>query len=455
MPDTQYKRRTLNPAAPNQPSPWNVRGGAPFDRHWFENVLKAQDTFLESARRTVAHSHMGGQTTAWMVADTDPDAQGSQTHPDPDDKREVWRHWFAMAPGSMLEIRSLYVPAGSTQTFTDPTWDSTGPAGAVIFALTWDNGAATDSTEHVIDHEPSLLQYGKQADGINGVWPTIRCAYASIAVPNDDWAVNSEATKWSEYTLVSSILKHRGGARSIHAHMVEIPKLYVLDHNEAAGSAHCYPASTQHPDAFPQTDSVDGATYEERRFGTHQGLDVARNQADKSGPIIFQWSSFYEGPGGTDGGNPGSPVTANFPPSPISVTGTTQKCLWDSSITSWRYEAPGFAVPGSYARRDRECNDLVLLGEQEACIPVRITVWAQDSGSDGQVIVQTSSRSLIRVPVTASSYARFTITGFLECMRAGDDATDINGIVFAQSNGGADTIDVRYVSIEYCDFAVG
>lgn len=449
MADTQYKRRELTQGGTDTPSGWNTRGGAPLEQHPFSQVLKSQDTLLESARRMVGTQAMGGTTDAWLVPNTDNDGQGSQTHPDPDDEREVARFRFGLAPGSMLEARAIYLPSGGVQEFGGSTWDDEGGAGEVHWDLTWDNGANNDTSTAILSMEPSQLPNYAEPQTLQGVWPAIRYKYRPTIVPGQAWFGSAEASKWSEWTTITGVLEHKGAPRVIHTCLSEVPRLYVdVNTNTGEASAHCYPGTDQHPDIRPQTDTVDGDTYQEHRYGTLRALDVARRQADRLGPIVFQWSPYSES------GNPGSVATADFPPDPYTTTSTSETCLWDTSITAWSAQAPGFAVPGHYALRFKECDpEQILPGLAEAVIPVRVNVWAKITSGTGYVTVQSNDRSRIRMSITGSSYAWHTVTGFLECQAHGSDAGTINGMIFGDADGLGGTLSVRYASVTYGDFA--
>lgn len=451
MPNTQYKRRDLKHKSPSTPPEYNVRGGAPLERWPFQQILKAQDTVAESARRQVISQQMQGQTKAWLVPDTDPSGQASQTHPDKDDDREVWAGRFALAPGSILEFRTLYLPSGATQSHPS-MWEDDGGFGQVRVALSWDNGASTDTSEHVITQEPSPLEFNAQPGGINGAWPSIRYGFVPFCVPGAAWFGDSEWTKWSEWTTVTATVNHRGSPRLIHATLTELPRLYVDDHNNSGtASLHVYPDNVEHPDLRPQTDSEDGATYEEHRFGTHRALDVARHQGDRAGPVVFSWSAYLEGDGSAGvGGNPGSVATASFPPTAMSNATSTPKCLWNTAITAWSAAAPGFAVPGHYSTRFAE-NDTgqILPGGTEACIPIRVNAYARVTSGTGYIKIQTTDRSAAIWAITGAGFAWHTFTAFIECSRAGDD-TGVNGMLFAYQDGGAGTVHCLYAYVERC-----
>lgn len=423
MGDTQYKVVNLGDSpAPESPPGWNVRGNAPLERSKFEKVIEAQDHLLGGYRPVLTY-HTGGLTTGWLVVDGDP---ASVDYPDNSTWRVMQRTRCLLAPGAYLEGRAIAISSGSE--------DTAGLVeGACRFSASLDAGADSDGpTNRAKSIQPSDETYGAVGSADSWDWLHLHHLYLGQYRPDAPLAWgNSKREIWSEDTTASVSFSVQAGARVIAANVTEVPWIHVSAHNTDDTSAHAAVADAQ--TEHPQESAADGATYEERRYGTHRLLDVAQRQTERLGPIIWTWSSH------TEEDTEHSDAEAD----PVVSPGASFGAIHDSSVTAWSADEPGFAVPCSYAQRDKEAGTMPYA----AAVPVRI--WAyHETTVGGTLRVQVTARSWIDVdlPVT-SGYEWTTATGFLESDPS-PDVVRANGICLLKHDT-AGGVNLRDVVVEW------
>jgi len=404
MADTQYKRVNLaERTAPESPAPWNVRGGAPLERSELERIQIAQDHALGGFRPLLTY-HTGGLTAGWLVPDSAP---SGSTHPDNSTWRVMQRAVCVAAPGADLFAR---------------------------FGAAYENGANSDSTTN----KQAAIAVSPEANGAIGSsaswdWYHLQHHYVGKYRPGaPGYQLGSTRVKWSEFSTATLSLAVKSGARVLAANITELPSFHVHSHDSDVATCHAY-REEQQPTDWPQESQEDGATYEERRYGTHRTLDVAERQAKKLGPILWTWSAHTEQ----------LTEPADSEADPFSSTGTSFVSLFDSSVTAWSADEPGFIVPGAYAMRDKEH----ATNPHAGAIPVLIRAY-HDTSVGGTLRIQVSARSWLDVDLPATSGYEWTVAaGWLEC----DPSPDIsrtNGMGLLKHDAGG-SVDLRYVVAEY------
>lgn len=425
MADTQYKTVTLYSKTQPEAAPsWNVRGLAPGSYLWFERVHRSQDTLLGGHRPLLSYHH-GGLTGGWVVEDGDP---ASTTYPDDSTWRVMARAKAEVAPGSNVECRVLAVRSGSEDT-NDSVY------GAVRYGAAFENGANSESTAYYDSSIPGSLEtYGAVGTSDGWEWLNLRYVYLEPhwpGAPNQLQLV--ERDKWSEFSEATLSLEVQGGARVLMAQVCEVPQWHVHQHDTDAATVHASDLIGGKKTQGPRESASDGATYEERRFGTHRMVDVAERQETRLGPTLWTWSSHTEN--ATAAGDAEAPA--------VSSTGTSFVALHDTSVTAWDADEPGFAMPTYYAQRDHERGTLA----HSAVSPVLIRVY-HSTTVGATVRVQTTARSWVDIdlPVTAG-YEWTQATAYLECDPAPDVHRATAQMLVKHDSGGS--CAVRYVACHF------
>jgi hypothetical protein len=426
MVDSQYKRVSLdqdNRTSPEAPPGWNVRGNAPLERAELERIQSAQDHALGGFRPVLTY-HTGGLTAGWPVPDAAP---SGSSHPDNSTWRTMQRSIVVVAPGADLECRMIALPSGGEDT-TD------GYDGAVRFGAKYDNGANSDS----ITYRQVPIPVSPEANGAVGTsdswdWFNLHHAMVGKYRPGAPSALlNATRTKWSEFSTATMQLDVRAGARVLCANITELPGNHVHEHDSDVATVHAYRENGQ-PTKHPQESQADGATYEERRYGTHRMLDVAERQSERLGPILWTWTAHTEQ----------LTEPSDSEADPFVSTGTSFVSVFDSSVTAWSADEPGFSVCASYARRDKEHATLPRAG----AIPVLVRV-RHETTVGGTVRIQVSARSWLDVDLPVTTGYEWTLAaGFLESDPA-PDVNRTNGMAFVKHDSGG-SVNLRYIVVEY------
>lgn len=425
---------------PGSPALASFRGGRPL--HWapWSKVLAAQDDVVGSAHRVVASvGCFAGEGDDHVPVTSNVASMISRV------TYAVHTAHVRMTPGNYLEAMILALPSGVTK---DPVAvEAEGATGRVDIDVTFTNGGESDAISRETQLVPSNLANG----GFGGeAWPLLR----KYRVPNirpdgagGDIEIMSDYAEWTEVEIDISFY---GGARPVDCCLFERGWYHAQPASPSERkSCHAYVVGATPPELphtpGPQEARADGNTHSEGRFGTHQTLDVVQRQSERLGPRICSWSSF----------TPDTFSAATTSQQPHDFTGTTSFAdLFDSSITSWDADNPGWLVEGAGAQLWRYCDGDLKLGSGRAVIPVRIKVRAEVDANSGTLRFQSSETEWIDIVVSATSPTVYTRFGFLECQAVGDQADRGNMQVFAKlDDSSGDTISVYDFSVDFGEWA--
>lgn len=447
MTDTPYKR-TEPPLTFAAPAPAKVSSPAGLYSPPFADALRAQDTVL-GARRIIASSHMGG-SGEWLTPSKSI-TDGAQNMPT-DVWRTVGRDRTELAPAQAIEGRILAIPSGPVVWYdaSEGKWKYAKAGGRVRWTISHDNGP--DSGETVLERNlpASDLQHQLEPQGEGQAWLDLQHHYMPPARPSGASDSLANASKWSEPHTLTITCEHRGGPRVIAAILAEVPTEHVVQHDTDETTLHDYSVTQgqPHPDVYPQTSSVDGASYEERRNGTRRGLLVAERQRSRivPGPII--WTSYAERTTGVDDVESDPVQISTTYDVRISTPVDTGQAYWDPAATGWD-------LTGHYAARAPE--GLASRVTESRSLPVLARVYARFTTTGpqtGRVTWASSARSRIGVTITAAStsWAWWSVRGWLEATATPDDPYPLVQDFARRTSG---TLEIRAWSLTIGDHAVG
>ena len=445
MADTAYKQLPTSTSI-GLPTQQSVTSPAPLLAAPFVAACRPPGV-LGAARRIVASQHMGG-SDEFFITDGTPDGDGTPEYPEPDLEYTALTTKCYITPGNWLEARCLYVPSGATEAFDGASsYDYVGGSGALSIDHDWLANAFSDTGQTASVGLPaSQLDDNAVWDGFGGAWSTVEARHIPDISPSGYPITLLEQDKYGQHGECDMDINHHAGARVVHACVSERPRVHVQTHGDTVSTSHGWAPGTPLPVQFPQEEQEDGATYEEHRFGVHRSLIAAEQQALRLGPALLQWTAHSEEAMGLTDTKP-DPVTRG-------VGGYVS--LTDSSITTWDADAPGWGIPAAYAQQFAHSEDQLVL-PNAATVPVRIRVWANFAASGAataQIKFQASSRSHIVLEFAQSTtLAEYSTTGYIECMRAGDDIDAVNLIPFIKHDGSSgEVLQVYYWSMEFGAF---
>lgn len=443
MTDKPYKTVDLRiHPEPARPAAYNGRGGGPVERYWWASHLVSQDTMPASTRRLVCEQHMTTQELL-VPSGTDPtDTGGTQVYPDSTTERIASRARICQFPGSVLEARALLLPFGPTQRFPDSDWILDEYGGTVRVSADWssEDGSNTDSGSVDLTAQAGTGDFGGLPTSDGSYWSAIRAVYAEWLAPTDrDQA--EETADYSEGVRTTLKVAHYGGVRSIHASVLERPYIHGTDDDVLEATAHTYPQTLTLPHPEPRIEAADGATYDERRFGTARAASVMERQRQRAGPMLWSWHNYLEG------------QDVDATEAVRNTTSDTFVGLVDANVTTWAADEAGFAIPGHYAiPRSRQ-----VVSQRIGLIPVRVWVYGHNATATetAEVRIQSSSRSWIDLTL-GDALAWHTTTGYLECQRSSDDGTTYaNCVTLFRRASGSGTARVYCVTLEFGAFSYG
>ena len=435
MANTQWKEVKL-PLVRTPQSAADLSYPAQLYRTPWVRALRAQDSVL-AGRRQLLTVGTGG-SLEWQAGDG-PSGGVSQTQPDPEDWRVVAVSQVLLSPGASLELRALALPSGGTQTFKPftGTWPSHGAQAAIRLLVELDTpGAAQSITVERPIPESSLEADGAEVADDGAAWTGLQHLFVGGIKPTPNTL--DKIAERSEGTTATLTLSYRGGARLVHASVCEVPDRHASSHDVGdtlgPSTAHDWPAELGMPHKIPQLKGVDGATYDEPRFGTTRGMLVAERQTRRLGPVFWTWSSRTER----------LDEVTDTDPDPVEITSTTLVHWFDSGVSAWSEDAPGWDLCAAYCKTSN--NLTTRMRGNAASLPVRLRVWARwttNLGAKvGLVRFQSTARSWVEIKIPeTSTWAWYTTTAYLE---ANVTSRDTFAIVQPFARVSAGTMQIRY-----------
>lgn len=438
-------KRILNDGTvPGNPPVDPLQGGRTAKRSHVHQVMFHQDRILPAGRREVLRVGLLGSDEFQVPADTDPDGTGSQIYPEAGVLREVTQAHIRLTPGYGLVLSILCLPSGPRQQFTDPLWDSDGIGGIVQLEVAFSLGIPTETVTRVFVLPNSQEEFAGEPAADGAAWDALELVQSSPIyfkdVDNDDSALE----QWGGTGVEAQVrLYYMGSVRPVDIVLHEEPHVFGADETtDTNWPTHCYTdgdgkPEVQYPDPWPQQQRSEAPV--DITHGTLQIADVARDQIDYLGPMIFSWSAYNE--------SEADVAVAD------GETASIMSATWLGlhGIGGWSLSNPGWsgACGGSSARPFDESNPILALRDKTGAIPVVVKVRAKmaDVGQVGYVRIWASSTNFLEVVVNTNTMINRTASGWLKCNTGPWDRTVWN--LLARVSGAGQELLLQSVTVCY------
>ena len=176
--------------------------------------------------------------------------------------------------------------------------------------------------------------------------------------------------------------------------------------------------------------------------GSLQALSVAKAQQMRLGPVLALWSAWDE---------PDVGITATVVTGWITSNTNPEDLHTDGNAVSYAETNPGWSLSsGANARGFNLSGDILELRDDDGVVPVRVRVYAKNSGGVGNqatVRFQTSDVSCVTVKITSSSLGWFEACGDLRCGIGAEDFSSLQVLGWVSS--GADELEIVGFVVEF------
>ena len=344
-----------------------------------------------------------------------------------------------VTPGCELAARVFYCPAGIVTNSID---EAAGIWAEVRIGATWTNGSSSVGPNYrgcLMEGAQGGTYGGAQNSEAGANWADLRHRDILEIRPPGFTSDPDVSSVYSEWSSVELQLEIRGGARVTQVVIYEVPLAHVQAHDDAGEkSVHALPTSMAPQTPLPQSEPGQPAVYEEHRAGLGQLQDVAQRQSERLGPRIASIHSWRESD---------TSIWQQTEANALTTASATMVDLFNSAITTYSQDNPGWIVAAGHAKLHRLCEPRrIMRGGGAAVVPVRVRVDASRSAGTGVVRVRSGAYEWIDVNVTGGR-AWYTATGYLESQVYGDHSW-ANLQLFGQCSGGG-TLSVFNVSVDF------
>lgn len=393
---------------------------------------------LGNGRRILARVGLHGSEQFQINSDNPVDPTFQQ-YPEADDVRYCIRRKFTLTPGHFPRLSALVVPCGETNKYAGSTWVSAGAGGAIAGSVTYDNGVDTE-TGTFLKYLPvsNQLYHGENA-AAGAAWAELHRVEIFMLAPDDPRNVIADLRRWCDGPVtVDLAVAFMGGVRCVDLVIQEMPWAYARE--PATDDVEWMipmlgAAQQQEPDYIPDY-PIDETSGTDPAAGTQLLSDAARRQQAELGPILAEWSGWDEET---------QSITA-LDAAGVSTASATFVDLLESGVTAWDDTNPGWSVSaGGDARAFLTASHLLELRDKDACVPVRIWIWAARTAGDAFVRFVSQSYSVGEIEVTSSTYGWWSVTAHLRCGLGAEDSSVLQ--LLGRCSGG--TLTVRHLTVEY------
>lgn len=401
---------------------------------------RAQDSQV-CAQRVLAEYHLDGSNSWPVPVGTVDPSSGSQQYPQDTVWRTVAVHHARLTPGCALSMHCIYCPAGLTQRNVGANWFSAGAWAHLRATVTWTNGASTVTTEHTISMEGSLKGDwgGEENSAASSDWSSLKEQTIALMVPTDFDTDPATGVLYSEWTEVEIELEVRGGERIVHAIVHEVPHVHWQDHDDAGLlTVHGAPTGNLDKPRKPQTKARNGTSFDDNRKGTTRALQAMQRQGERLGPRILQWAANSHATTAWSIGDQ-SPLT-------VSGSATALRNAFDTSLSGYNEDHPGWIVAGSMAQLHRLNGEMFMRG-RAAVVPVRVIVDCARTTTSSTLRLQSSAFEWIDITIP-SSRDEVVAYGYLASQVYGDQFRGILLPLCTVPNDGT-VVSLYNISIDF------
>lgn len=395
---------------------------------------------MGGGRRVVARVGLHG-SEKFQIGSGNP-SNVSKIYPDLLDVRYAARRKFRLTPGHFPYLSALVVPSGQTQQPGGIGYQANGAAGAVQLYVHYDNGVDTDDALFMAYLPVSGQQYAGEKTAAGAAWNELQRVEFGPCAPGDlDDSTNLR--RWSEGVTVDLGAAYVAGVRCVDLCVQEMPLRYareqLLDDPDwilpmlGAGS------KPGDPDTMPEY-PVDELAADEPSAGTILLAAAARRQQRELGPVVAEWSGWDESTQDVD----------DLEAAGVSTTSSsTFVDMLQTSVSAWSADNPGWSISsGGNAREHTTASNLLELRDLDACVPVRIRIYARRTvGGTSRVRFVSQGYSVAEIEVGSSTYAWYEATGYLRCGLGPEDASVMQ--MLGRTFSGGATLTVRHVAAEF------
>jgi hypothetical protein len=435
--DLEYKGRTLQAIKePARPTLYWPRGAGAVRADKTGALFQAQDSALVG-RRLVLQFGPGSQSVR-IAANLPPyNPAGPVDYPLAGDEQELARSGVTLTPGSWMETRALLLPTGPIQTATSLPDGVQGPLRTDVGYT--DLATVTSQTPSgSVEAPPSTIANNGLPTGDGAYFEALRPLWVGPIRPTP---VNSDEVeaKYGEQTAAVPRVVAVESCRVISATVSEVPFRYVTKHDQANPTAHAASAPLP-PDSAPRTETADGATYQDDRYGSQRMLQAAELAPLRLGPVLLYWTAYAA-----------ADYTLGDTDASISISkpaGTYQRVnALNTTISDYSARDPGWPLMThlalAYDTSGPEC-----MREQAAAVPCTLTVRYRGTvGGDCFAVVRTE-RSAVRVKLTTQATAIDAVaTGHIEGSASTEDA--LGGVAQIWLEGQDFTVELLSVVLEW------
>ena len=437
MTDTPYKTRNLRAIEqPAKPTAFWSRGGGAVRSDKTAALWRAQDSALVG-RRIVAQCGPGSPAVR-IPADVDPYSPiGTQSYPALAESFELMAAEGRLIPGCWLEMRALVFNTGPTQNTGLPT----GVSGSIKIdaALTNLDTLVQEIIERDITPPPSGINFSGLPDGAGSYFDSLRPMWVGPIRPEppEDLA---KAAEFGEDVNRGLQVSAVASARVVSACVSQVPWTYATPDTSTNETAHAATLA-QAPDVQPRTETPDGATYQDDRYGTQRTLTAAENQPRRLGPVLMMWTS-YDASAWTPGAA-NTPLLVTLP-----ATGTLQRVnALNTSETTYSASSPGWPLMTHLSLTWDESGP-EQMREQAAAVPCTLYVRYFGTVTSSAFAVVRTARSSVRVELATNGGATWaSATGHIEGSASTEDA--LGGVAQIWIEGDDCAISLLDVVLEY------
>jgi len=445
------KVNLLTVGQPTRPATGNFvpqRGTLPGHIH---SIMRAQDRVLSPGRRVLLSYGLGGSARysignsggsgSWTGNNSGGDYDNLLVYVVDDAQSmtvQVAQN-VPVTPGHVLWLRVLHQRSGLTiDEYLNPGDENapypyfTGSYGAVELTAVWDDGTTTDTVVTTLQLTESPGEYAFEPGSALGAFGEMRVAMG-VNAPESFMFNETDQAQWcKDGVTVDLTLKLLGATRVVDCTVFERPHVLAQETTDDPRPGHVYTAQ-----GYPYPHAVEGLSSGDQRYGCQRMLDVAREQADQLGPVIFNWTCATESPG-YQGGTPS--LWTHTGSGGAYVHLGTDLTTSESTPPEWDFSA------GCYGRTIDLAEQGTVFDSSGGPVAVKFSIYWLTSGGTATVRYRTADYSYVETTTTSTSLGWTECVGWLD---AGASVKDDRKLQITLDVTSGETVSVYAVRAEY------